>query len=83
MQIHLNWLHTASNESQIRGLIRLSKGERVKIPLLPYIVDKKSLNDSGPTVGSRSALMVHGSLIFGWGGGGNNVVSRLELTFKK
>ena len=53
MQIHLNWLHTAANKSQIRGLIRLSKGERVKIPLLPYNVDKKSVNDSGPTVDSR------------------------------
>ena len=30
-----------------------SKGERVKIPLLPYNVDKKSFKNSGPTVGSR------------------------------
>ena len=29
------------------------KGEWVKIPLLPNNVGKKSVNDSGPTVGSR------------------------------
>ena len=33
-----------------------SKGERVKIPLLPYNADKKSANNSGPTVGSQQSL---------------------------
>ena len=36
-----------------RGQNTHSKGEQVKIPLLPYNVDKKSVNDSVPTVGSR------------------------------
>ena len=30
-----------------------SKAERVKVPLLPYNVDKKNVNDSRPTVGSQ------------------------------
>ena len=36
-----------------RGQNTHGQGERVKIPLLPYNVVKKSVNDSGPTVGSR------------------------------
>ena len=39
-----------------RGQNTHIKGERVKIPLLPYNVDKKSVLDSGPTVGSRHGL---------------------------
>ena len=36
-----------------RGKNTHGQGERVIIPLLPYNVDKKSVNGSGPTVGSR------------------------------
>ena len=36
-----------------RGQNTHSKWEQVKIPLIPYNVDKKSVNDSGPNVGSR------------------------------
>ena len=35
------------------------QGERVKIPLLPWNVDKKSVNDSGPTVGSWQTGLDH------------------------
>ena len=36
-----------------------SKRERVKIPLFPYNVDKKSVNDLGLTVGSQQGGAVH------------------------
>ena len=36
-----------------RGKNTHSKEERVKIPLLPNIIGKKSVNDSGPTIGSQ------------------------------
>ena len=36
-----------------RGQKTHSQGERGKIPLLPYNVDKKSVYDSGQTVGSQ------------------------------
>ena len=42
-----------SRWNEINNMITHSKGEQVKTPLLPYIVDKKSVNDSGPIKGSR------------------------------
>ena len=36
-----------------RGQNTHCKGEWVKIPFLPNNVGKKSVNDSGPTIGSR------------------------------
>ena len=47
-----------------RGQNTHGQGERVKIPLLPYNVDKKSVKDQGPTVGSQQTewfLEIHSS----------------------
>ena len=41
-----------------------SKGERVKIPVLPNNVVKKSIRDSGPSVGSKHSGFTPGTPIF-------------------
>ena len=45
-----DWQH---DNAEWEGQNTHCKRERVKIPRLPYSVDKRSVNDSGPTVGSR------------------------------
>ena len=53
-------------EKPMRGQNTHGQGEREKIPLLPYNVGKKSVKDSGTTVGSRQYLIFKWS--DDWGG---------------
>ena len=46
-----------------RGQNTHSHWERVKIPLLPNNVGKKSVHDSGPTVGSQQAMRGVGKMM--------------------
>ena len=50
---YLNGLFKMKRNLQHDNAETHSKGEQVKTPLLPNNVDKKSVNDSEPIVGSR------------------------------